>query len=136
MNLKIYTDGGSRGNPGDAGIGIVVYSGDKVIHDHSEFIGQATNNEAEYIGLTRAIEWLSENHQDVEQVEFILDSKLVVEQINRNWKIKEPRMREYAQEIWKILEKMSLKTSFSHVKREFNKEADALVNQALDAHQL
>ena len=138
MKLKIFTDGGSRGNPGDAGIGIVVYNVEtnKVIFEHSGFIGVATNNEAEYKALLKALEWLSENKKNTESVDFFLDSKLVVEQINKNWKIKDDRMRKFANEAWSILEKFDFKTVFLHIKREKNKEADLLVNQALDAHQI
>ncbi|MBU0974370.1 ribonuclease HI family protein [Patescibacteria group bacterium] len=144
--LRIFTDGGSRGNPGNAGIGIVVFkvfpetSFDEtkraeVIYEHSGFIGTATNNEAEYKALIKALEWLAENFSDTEAVEVYLDSKLVVEQINKNWKIKDSRMMGFANNAWKILEGIGTNVKFFHIRREKNSEADALVNQALDAHQ-
>lgn len=139
MILNVFTDGGSRGNPGDAGIGGVVFTANKsLLFEFSKYIGVATNNEAEYKALVHVLEWVLE-FQDKEKFSnavFHLDSKLVVEQINQNWKIKEPRMRTLAGKCWEIIEKISSDTSFVHVRRELNKEADLLVNQALDAHQL
>ncbi|MCB9813482.1 MAG: ribonuclease HI family protein [Pseudomonadales bacterium] len=146
MNLKIFTDGGSRGNPGNAGIGVVVYQVEdetdfndifnfKTKYEFSGFIGTATNNEAEYKALLKAIEWLSSNSEGVKSVDFYLDSKLVVEQINKNWKIKEERLKKFAVEIWTNVSKFNFDIKFIHVRREKNKEADKLVNQALDAHQ-
>lgn len=135
MKLKIFTDGGSRGNPGDAGIGIVVYNNTEVIYEFSGYIGTATNNEAEYQAVVKALEWVEENKKDISELDFFLDSKLVVEQLNKNWKIKEPRMHVFAQNCWELITKLDFNPSFTHVKREKNKEADALVNQALDAHQ-
>lgn len=146
MQLNIYTDGGSRGNPGDAGIGGVVFTEDKsVLFEFSKYIGVATNNESEYLALEEALKWFlefqekktsSKEKTEVKKAVFHLDSKLVVEQINKNWKVKEPRMRTLAEKCWKIINQISIDTSFVHVRREFNKEADLLVNQALDAHQL
>jgi ribonuclease HI len=139
MNLHAYTDGGSRGNPGDAGIGGVVFTEDKsLVYEFSKYIGVGTNNEAEYSALLHVLEWALEFQEKEKFVNaiFHLDSKLVVEQINQNWKIKEPRMRALAVKCWDIIAKIDCKTSFVHVRREFNKDADLLVNQALDAHQL
>ena len=139
MNLQIFTDGGSRGNPGNAAIGGVVFDQNKtIIYEFSKYIGVATNNEAEYLAVKHALNWIREfkQQQKISQITFYLDSKLVVEQINQNWKIKEPRMKALASECWKIMESLQCSTDFVHVLREKNKEADLLVNQALDAHQL
>jgi ribonuclease HI len=142
MNLNAYTDGGSRGNPGDAAIGGVVFKENKsLVYEFSKFIGVGTNNEAEYLALLHILEWTLEyqNSPDSEEINsiiFNLDSKLVVEQINKNWKVKEPRMRVLATKCWEIIDKITCTTTFKHVRREFNKDADLLVNQALDAHQL
>ncbi len=144
--LRIFTDGGSRGNPGNAATGVVIFNvpaitsfeetkRTKAVFEHSGFIGIATNNEAEYKALLKALEWLSENLEDIEKAEVYLDSKLVVEQINKNWKIKDLRMKNFANEAWKILETISIDVKFFHIRREKNSEADALVNQALDAYQ-
>lgn len=135
-NLKIYTDGGARGNPGPAGIGVfVINQQQECVYSASKFIGKATNNEAEYKAFLASLEWLETylKSTSIDRVECFLDSKLVVEQINRNWKIKEPRLAEIAQQIWQILSSLSCQPKISHVRRELNKEADALVNEALDA---
>lgn len=142
MQLEVFTDGGSRGNPGDAGIGGVVYGVNKsVMFEFSEYIGETTNNVAEYTALLHVLKWLStfENSDPSKSISSItcyLDSKLVVEQINHNWKIKDPKMKELAQQCWSIVNSLRCEPVFVHVRREKNTQADALVNQALDAHQL
>ncbi|MDH5533622.1 MAG: ribonuclease HI family protein [Candidatus Pacebacteria bacterium] len=137
--LKIFTDGGARGNPGTAGIGIhVMDEGGFTIHDHSEYVGETTNNVAEYKGLLIALTWLESFSKEnkIEKVEFFMDSKLVVEQINKNWKIKQDHLAELAFVIWEKLEKISLPYKLSHIRREKNKVADLLANQAMDSAQL
>jgi ribonuclease HI len=139
MQLEVFTDGGSRGNPGDAGIGGVIYGANKsLLFEFSAYIGETTNNVAEYKALLHALEWLStyEEAETLDSVVCYLDSKLVVEQMNQNWKIKDSKMKELAQKCWSIVNSLRCEPSFVHVRREKNKEADALVNQALDAHQL
>ncbi|GIK84494.1 MAG: hypothetical protein BroJett025_11160 [Patescibacteria group bacterium] len=136
MRYQIYTDGGSRGNPGDAAIGGVVYGLKKeIVFEFSKYIGVATNNEAEYTAVLTALEWALQHTTGVEAIDFNLDSKLVVEQMNKKWKIKEPRMLVLAQKCWDLIKELGIEVTFSHVMREKNKEADLLVNQALDAHQ-
>jgi len=139
MMINVFTDGGSRGNPGDAGIGGVVFNAKKeLVYEFPKYMGIATNNEAEYTALLHVLEWVADFSQknDVSNVAFHLDSKLVVEQINKKWKIKEPRMKVLAEKCWQVIKSIKAQTSFIHVRREYNKEADLLVNQALDAHQL
>lgn len=135
MKISIFTDGGSRGNPGKAATGVVIKNGEKTIHTISNFMGIATNNEAEYSAFQTSIEWLlSQKEHEITRVEWFLDSMLVVEQLNKKWKIKEPRLQEFATKIWFQLKELSLPYSISHVRRELNKEADALVNATLDAN--
>lgn len=137
--LKIFTDGGSRGNPGIAGIGIHVIDGqDETVFDHHHFLGVATNNVAEYQAVITAVKWLKDFSQEneIDKIEFYLDSKLVVEQIKKNWKINEDHLRSLAQEAWGELNQLSVPYSFTHVRREHNKVADLLANQAMDAGQL
>ncbi|MDQ5951443.1 MAG: ribonuclease [Patescibacteria group bacterium] len=134
MTLTIHTDGGSRGNPGQAAIGVVVFQDGTTIAELKQTIGVATNNEAEYQAVLHSLEWLA-NHQFSEsptEVLWKLDSKLVVEQLSKNWKIKEPRMMDLAQKCWQALNALRMQHRFIHVPRAENKEADALVNQALD----
>lgn len=134
--LKIYTDGGARGNPGPAGIGVfVIDQQQQQVFSESKFIGPATNNEAEYKAFLASLEWLKTyvKSTSIDEVEWFLDSKLVVEQVNQNWKIKEKRLLDLAQQAWKILSSLNCKFKIFHVKREQNEQADALVNEALDA---
>lgn len=134
MTLTIHTDGGSRGNPGQAAIGVVVFEDGEVIAEVKQSIGVATNNEAEYTAVIYSLEWLASHPFSSAPTEVIwkLDSKLVVEQLSKNWKIKEPRMMDLAKKCWQALEALRMPHRFVHVPRAENKEADALVNQALD----
>lgn len=124
----MYTDGGARGNPGPAGIGVVV-DGPKPF-ELSEFIGTATNNVAEYRALIRG---LQEAHtHGYTELEIMCDSQLIVEQVKGKYKVKEPHLkplREQAAAL--ILEYQQI--SIRHIPREQNSDADALVNQAIDA---
>ena len=138
MQLFVFTDGGSRGNPGPAALGGVVYQnaqrGD-VVYEFSQYIGVGTNNEADYKAFLHAVEWVahSKSAEKIKKCTWHLDSKLVVEQINKRWKIKEPRMRILAEQCWRLLEDLPFSFSVVYVPREENAVADALVNQALDA---
>ncbi len=138
MSIVIHTDGGSRGNPGKAAIGVVVFEGGEVVYELSSYIGIATNNEAEYQALIAALEWLRANQEKLGEraagpVVFKLDSKLVVEQVNKRWKIKEARLRNLAEKCWALLATITIPTKITHVLRSRNADADALANQALDA---
>ena len=127
--LIINTDGGSRGNPGPAAIG-VVFSDETgaVIARFKECIGTATNNIAEYSALILALTKAADFEYD--EVECRLDSELVVKQLLGEYKVKDPKMKEL---YTKVQELMFFKpVKFVHVRREYNKEADALVNEALD----
>lgn len=136
--LYINTDGGSRGNPGPAGIGIVFSNEEeKVVYRHKEYIGEKTNNEAEYTALLRAVEilsksnWLKENSGKGEVV-CRLDSQLVIEQICGNYKIKQPHLMMLSEQVIKETGALDVKISFVYIPREQNKLADKLVNEALD----
>jgi len=137
--IFINTDGGSRGNPGPAGIGVVFYDQDeKEIKSHRECIGRATNNEAEYSAIVCALKilfesnWFDQNISDGGEVICRLDSQLVVEQINGRYKIKQPHLQVFNDEIKNLLSEFQTEISFIHVRREQNKRADQLVNMALD----
>lgn len=137
--LYINTDGGSRGNPGPAGIGIVFFDAKGgVIHDYKQYIGEGTNNEAEYRAIVKALEillqskWFKENNIADKKVICRLDSKLVVEQINGTWKIKQDHLKLFVTEIRSMINQMHLNISFVHIPREENSAADKLVNEALD----
>lgn len=132
----IFTDGGSRGNPGPAAVGVFVSDeAGTVVYEQASYLGISTNNEAEYEAFLASLKWLQALTPDrrPNKVIWQLDSKLVVEQLNRNWKIKEDRLRQKAQNCWQLLEMLAIPYSIVHVVREKNKDADRLVNQALDA---
>ena len=138
--IIINTDGGSRGNPGPAAIGVVFQDQNgEIIHRHKQCIGVATNNEAEYGAIISALEilqksdWMSKNGGGSGEVICRLDSQLVVEQINGNYKIKKDHIRLFMEKIHKLISELRVKITFTHIPREENKEADQLVNLALDA---
>ncbi len=135
MMLSVFTDGGSRGNPGPAAIGVVVYSGKEILHEHGEVIGVTTNNVAEYKAVLYAIQFLSSSLPfPPEKVSFFLDSKLVVEQLSGNYKIKNEDLLDIAKQIFTVIRSLPFPVSFTHVPRNQNAYADSLVNKALDAH--
>src|SRR3989344_9654365 len=131
----IYTDGGARGNPGPAGIGVVI-KGLAEIKKYSEYIGQATNNEAEYQDGIFALKKLKqligkEKAKSEAEIEGHLDSELLANQLNGEYKIKEKRLQELFLEVWNL--KQDFKSvGFKYIPREDNRGADRLVNQALD----
>ena len=127
--LVVTADGGSRGNPGPAAYGAVVFEGEKVLAEVSGKIGIATNNVAEYRGLIAGLE-AAHDIDPNSHIEVRLDSKLVVEQMSGKWKIRHPEMRELALQAKKIHAHELLK--FVWVPRESNSHADRLVNEALD----
>ncbi len=128
--LHTYTDGGARGNPGPAAIGVVVKNTDgDIIATHKEYIGEATNNQAEYRALIKALEMARE--AGAEEVVCHLDSELVVKQLKREYKVKNENIAQLFVLAWNLSTGFR-KVTFTHVRREYNKEADALVNEALD----
>ncbi len=128
--LVIYTDGGARGNPGPAAIGVVV--GDK---EYGEYLGETTNNQAEYraliFALKKAKQLLGSKKAEGAELEVRMDSELVVRQLNGEYKIKEPDLQLLFVEAWNL--RLDFKNvEFKHIFREANKRADRLVNQVLD----
>lgn len=132
MKKIINTDGGARGNPGPAGIGVVIADEKgNVLHRVSEYIGETTNNQAEYRALIKALEESKKLGFLNDDLECRLDSELVVKQLNGQYKVKNEGIKPV------FLQVHNLKSSFhsvtfKHVRREQNKEADKLVNEALD----
>ena len=135
--IIIYTDGGARGNPGPAAVGVVICDETgKTLKEYSEYLGERqTNNEAEYQAVILALKkakalYGKEKIKSVE-IEIRSDSELLVKQINGQYKVAEPRMQALFMEVW------NLKVELGHIRfitipREQNKEADRLVNEALD----
>lgn len=133
--LSIFTDGGARGNPGPAGIGVhVVDEAGAVVHEIAQTIGDSTNNEAEYQAILVSLKWVLTYPEltQLQKIEWKLDSLLVVSQLNKKWKIKETRLQVLAAEAWNLLDQLPCPYSIAHVFREQNREADRLVNAALD----
>ena len=134
MKLIINTDGGARGNPGPAGIGVVIRDEqNKIIAQHKKYIGEATNNVAEYKALILALGVASSELGVAGEItlEIRMDSELIVRQMQGRYKIKEPTLQVLAAEVFKL--KNNFKNiTFTHVRRELNKEADKLVNEAID----
>ena len=127
---RVRTDGASRGNPGPSAIGVSVLdpSGNEIA-TASESIGIATNNVAEYRALIRAVEMMVELR--AQEVEFLLDSELIVKQMNGDYRVRNPKMQDLHAEATRGLGRIS-KTTLRHIPREENHRADALANQALD----
>ena len=131
MILKVFTDGGSKGNPGPSSIGIVFYSDDKKVFEHKESIGIATNNDAEYSALISAMSKVKSqksNLADIKKVEFYSDSRLMVNQVNGLFKVKNGRIKEYILKIRSLEMEINLPISYSYIPREKNTVADGLVN--------
>jgi len=138
MDLIAHIDGGARGNPGPAAIGVVIADGDgNLLFEEGKFIGHATNNEAEYRALIHLLDVTV--HDPVIQsytggtLRIHCDSNLVVQQVLGNWKIKEPRLQALYEEVKAKKVDSGMKLRIKHVPREENKDADRLVNSALDA---
>jgi ribonuclease HI len=128
--LTVNVDGGARGNPGPAAVGVVVRGADgEVIEERGERIGRATNNVAEYRALLLGIE-LAAAHGATE-LELVGDSELIVRQVEGRYKVKDPTMKELHSEVKAALQAFE-RWSIRHVRRESNADADRLVNAALD----
>ncbi|MGH2755278.1 MAG: ribonuclease HI family protein [Actinomycetota bacterium] len=134
MKAILHTDGGARGNPGPAGIGIVLTdeSGD-VIAEVGEGIGVTTNNVAEYTALTTGLRMALD--LGVSEIDVRVDSQLVVSQVKGEWKIKQDHLRPLAVEARSLLDRFE-RASIEHVPRESNADADKLANQGMDAAML
>jgi ribonuclease HI len=129
--LIIYTDGGARGNPGPAAAGVVIYDEHrKIIGKHHHYLGEATNNQAEYQGVILALTEAAK--LGAEEIDFFLDSELVVSQLKGDYKVKNKDLGALFVKVWNLSQKFK-KIRYFHVPREENKEADKMVNQAIDA---
>jgi len=133
--LYLNTDGGARGNPGIAGVGAYIYTGEgKVIEKLSQGLGVATNNEAEYraviLGFSKLIELYGETLK-TRHVELRVDSELVGRQLSGIYRVKEPRLRALYEEVLKLRIHIPLLT-IKTIPREENAVADKLANEAMD----
>ena len=131
--LIIHTDGGARGNPGPAGIGVYIQDEQgKVVLEHARYVGETTNNQAEYLAVIDALEHAK--RLGGEDLDFYLDSELVVRQLNRQYKVRDADLAPLFMKIWNLSIGFK-KVKYTHVRRELNADADRLVNQAIDRHQ-
>ena len=131
MKLVVHVDGGARGNPGPAAVGVVVSTPDgEVLDEMGQVIGVATNNVAEYRGLVAGLEKAVE--LAVPEVEVISDSELLVKQMTGEYRIKNEALRELSLQAARLARQIG-KVSYRAVRREHNELADRLVNEALDA---
>ena len=130
MLLTTYTDGGARGNPGPAAAGIVIKNeaGETITH-YGEYLGNQTNNYAEYSALLSALKKAKE--LGATEVQCVLDSELVVKQMRREYKVREPTLQKLFIQVYNVATQFK-KISFRHILRSGNKEADAEVNLAID----
>ena len=135
MNINVYTDGGSRGNPGPSAYGLVVYDDQQqIIHKDSKYLGVKTNNEAEYAGLIAALEWIKNNQSklNLSKINFYSDSQLMVRQISGIYRVKASNLLPIFQEAKTLIGQINLSINFQDVRRELNELADQLANEAMD----
>ncbi|HCS79235.1 TPA: ribonuclease H [Patescibacteria group bacterium] len=135
--LYVYTDGGARGNPGPAAIGVVISKAHNeqdgsIITRFGRRVGETTNNVAEYRAVIAALEFIATQKLPCQRINFFLDSQLVVSQLTGEFKIKQPHLRTLVDSVHALVRRLGTEVSFTHVSRSRNKHADELVNQALD----
>ena len=126
---EIYCDGASRSNPGDASIGVSINKDKVEIDTIKKKIGINTNNVAEYLGLIAALEYCVENK--VNNVRIFLDSLLVVQQVNMEYKVKSKKLQTHYEKSLKLIDQIEY-IEIYHIRREFNSRADQLANEPLD----
>lgn len=131
-NIKIYCDGGSRGNPGPSSIAFIIFEEDIKTYEEGRFIGKGTNNTAEYTAVIDALSWLSKNNKVGDSIGFFLDSELVVNQLNGKFKVQTESIFQLARRVKNLERFFKNKISYQHIPREENKDADALVNKTMD----
>jgi len=129
-SAELFTDGGARGNPGPAGIGAALYQAGKEVAFVSHYIGETTNNDAEYQALIAGLECALK--EGVFNLVCYLDSLLIVEQLNGRYKVKQEHLQQRFREVMRLVDKFK-HISFNHIPREKNTRADQLVNMAIDA---
>lgn len=130
MKLTIYTDGGARGNPGPAATGIVIKdTKGKIILSYGEYLGAQTNNYAEYSAVISGLK--KAKKLGATEVDCIMDSELVMKQMRREYKVKEPTLQKLFIQAYNAAAQFK-KVAYKHTRRENNKAADAEVNKILD----
>jgi ribonuclease HI len=135
--IKVFTDGASRGNPGHSGIGITVYDeNDFIIETYKEYIGKGTNNQAEYKALIKSLgiikKMIAEGEKEFDEIEFYSDSELMVNQINFDFRIKEPDLGLLNNKFHVMIKKLDKPFKIFYIERAKNKNSDRLANVAID----
>jgi ribonuclease HI len=131
--VKVFTDGASRGNPGESAIGILICHEDgKKIESYNEYLGTATNNQAEYKALLKSLELLKKLKKkiNISKIEFYADSDLMVNQVNFDYHVKEPELALLNIKFQVLVKKLGIPYKISYIERSLNKEADRLANEA------
>lgn len=135
MKLRAWTDGASRGNPGDAGIGVIVKNekGDIVLEER-RYLGKTTNNQAEYTALIVCLEGVIAHADALQCTELAVfaDSELMVKQLKGEYKVRDEGLKIQYARVRGLLQKIGFNFSISHVPRSQNKEADRLANEGID----
>ena len=132
MNLTIFTDGGSLNNPGQAAYGFLIYDGKKLLHKQNERIGIASNNVAEYTALIQALMYVRDNlKSEIENIQVYADSLLMVNQVKGLYKVKNADIRPLHSHVKMLEMEIGMVIRYTHVLRDKNAEADALVKEAL-----
>lgn len=134
MILHIYTDGAARGNPGPAGAGIVILA-DRQVYHYKKYFGKTTNNQAEYqaliLALGKARELISQHHLVIDKIICYSDSELLIKQLRREYKVKNKTLVSLFVKICNMSQDLP-RIQYRHIKRERNKEADRLANEAIE----
>lgn len=133
--ITIHSDGGSRGNPGPAAYGYVITdSENKMVFQEGKYIGITTNNVAEYTGVLESLKWVSQNLIEINTIKVVVDSELVARQMSGIYKVKNDNLRNYFNQIKSLEKSIGAPIQYVSVPRSENKDADTLVNIALDTH--
>ncbi len=131
--LKIFTDGGARGNPGPgAGAFVALDENGGIIKQSGIFLGDTTNNQAEYNGVLLAFEFLKLSSEKLEEVNFFLDSELITNQLLGKYKIKDLKLQTLAAQIKEMERSLGARINYQHIPRSQNKLADLMVNKTID----
>ena len=135
--IKVFTDGASRGNPGHSGIGITIYDeNDFIIKTDKEYLGETTNNQAEYKALLKSIDvikkLIKENETEFDEIEFYSDSELMVNQVKFDYRVIEPDLALLNNKFHVLIKKLKRPYKIFYIERAKNKNSDRLANIAID----
>jgi len=134
MVLRAYSDGGARGNPGPAGIGVYICTVDTTpVATYYEYIQEKTNNYSEYFAVYRLLQLVKKRCSFATKVEVFLDSELVTKQINGEYKVKNETLQQLHKSVVQLKSEIKIPISFTHILREYNSIADSLANKAMDS---